>query len=126
DPAHGHPQVFGLDDDDDSLGVEMLDDRVGDLRGQALLDLGAARVDLDEPREFRQTGDLALAARDVADVGDAVEGHQMVFARARPPRLVIHRCSASTTTMTPWGSRCSTIASAICEVRRSWTWGRRA
>src|SRR5699024_1637956 len=28
EPGHGQAQVFGLDDDDDSLGVEMLDDRV--------------------------------------------------------------------------------------------------
>ena len=44
----------------------------------------------------------------------------------RTPRMVMHRCSASTTTMTPRGCRRSIRASATCEVSRSCTWGRRA
>ncbi len=44
----------------------------------------------------------------------------------RMPRMPMHRCSASTTTMTPRGSRCSSRASAICRVIRSCTCGRRA
>ena len=41
------------------------------------------------------------------------------------PRMDMHMCSASMTTMTPSGSRCSMIMSAICLVSRSWTWSRR-
>ena len=37
----------------------------------------------------------------------------------RTPRIAIHRCSASTTTMTPRGLSLRTTASAICAVRRS-------
>ena len=48
-------------------------------------------------------------------------GHEeMVLVRDIP------MCSASTTTSTPRHWRRSTRASAICRVRRSWTWGRRA
>src|SRR5699024_7936350 len=42
------------------------------------------------------------------------------------PRIDMHRCSASTTTIAPRGCRCVTSASAICVVRRSCTCGRRA
>src|SRR5690606_6263029 len=44
----------------------------------------------------------------------------------RTPRIDVHRCSHSTTTMTPRGSRMRTRASAICVVSRSWTCGRLA
>ncbi len=44
----------------------------------------------------------------------------------RTPRIDMHRCSHSITTMTPRGSRMRMIASAICEVSRSCTCGRRA
>ena len=40
------------------------------------------------------------------------------------PRMLMHRCSASNTTMTPWGCSCSMSVSAICEVRRYCTCGR--
>ena len=42
------------------------------------------------------------------------------------PRMDMHRCSASTTTRTPWAPSRSIMASATCAVSRSWTWGRRA
>ena len=42
------------------------------------------------------------------------------------PRMLMHRCSASSTTIAPWGFSCSTSVSAIWEVRRSWTCRRRA
>ena len=61
---------------------KVLDEGVGDLRGQALLDLRATGEDLDEPGELGQPGDPAVLARDVADVGDAVERHEVVLARA--------------------------------------------
>ena len=41
----------------------------------------------------------------------------------RTPRIDMHRCSASTTTMTPRGSRMRMSASAIWDVNRSCTWG---
>ena len=44
----------------------------------------------------------------------------------RTPRIDMHRCSHSTTTMTPRGSRMRTSASAICVVSRSCTCGRLA
>ena len=40
--------MLRLDDDDDALRIEDLVNGVGDLRGQALLHLGAARIALDE------------------------------------------------------------------------------
>ena len=42
------------------------------------------------------------------------------------PRMDMHRCSASMTTITPAGSSDSTMVSAICDVSRSWTCGRLA
>ena len=44
----------------------------------------------------------------------------------RTPRIDMHRCSASITTITPRGSRLATSASAIWLVIRSCTCGRRA
>ena len=41
------------------------------------------------------------------------------------PRIVMHWCVASITTATPIGRIASSIAVAICLVRRSWTWSRR-
>src|SRR5689334_12300026 len=79
-PAHGHAQVLGLDHDDDAAGLEDGDHRVGDLTGEALLDLGPLRVDVDEPGQLGQPGDLAGLGRDVAHVGDPGERHQVVLA----------------------------------------------
>ena len=42
----------------------------------------------------------------------------------RMPRIDMHRCSASITTIAPRGSSRRTSASAICEVSRSCTCGR--
>ena len=42
------------------------------------------------------------------------------------PRMVMQRCSASMTTMTPRASRSSMSASATWVVSRSWTCGRLA
>ena len=44
----------------------------------------------------------------------------------RTPRIDMHRCSASMTTITPLGWSVRSISSAIWVVSRSWTWGRRA
>ena len=53
---------------------------VGDLAGELLLDLRAARVGLDEARELAESDDASV--RDVADVGLAVERHEVVLADA--------------------------------------------
>ena len=42
DAAHGHAEVFGLDDDGNAVRLEDFHDRVGNLAGEALLDLRAA------------------------------------------------------------------------------------
>jgi hypothetical protein len=60
----------------------VLHEKVGDLRGEPLLDLRPAGVHLDDPGQLRQAGDPSLGTRDVADVRDALERQQMVFAEA--------------------------------------------
>ena len=44
----------------------------------------------------------------------------------RTPRMVMHRCSASTTTATPSAASASMMVSATWLVSRSCSWGRRA
>src|SRR5664280_1408367 len=60
----------------------MLTQRIGNLRGHPLLDLRSARVDIHQPRQLGQPSHPSLAARDVADVSDPVEGHEMVLTGA--------------------------------------------
>ena len=69
-------------------GLEDLHQRVGDLGGQPLLHLRALGVDVDQPGQLGQAGDLAALGRDVADVGDAGERHQVVLAH-RPELDVV-------------------------------------
>ncbi len=66
DAAHHHAQVAGLHDDGDALGLENLHDGVGDLLGQALLDLQAAGVHFGDAGELGEADDGV--AGDVADV----------------------------------------------------------
>ena len=54
--------------------------RVGDLGGQPLLHLRAAGVEVDQPGELGQPGDLAVVVGDVTDVRLAVEADQVVLA----------------------------------------------
>ena len=83
DAAHRHAQVLALDDDDDALrGCSCCIERVGDLGGQALLDLRAAREHVDQAGELGQAGDAAVPGGDVADVRDPVERHEVVLAGA--------------------------------------------
>ena len=70
--------MLGLDDDDDALGVQNLIDRVGNLSGQALLHLGAARAAFDHACQLGQARHDA-AARNVAHVSAAVEGQQVML-----------------------------------------------
>lgn len=64
--AHDHAQVAGLHDDGDALGLEDLHDGVGDLLGEALLDLKATGEHLGDARELGEADDGIRG--DVADV----------------------------------------------------------
>ncbi len=66
DAAHDHAEVGGLHDDGDALGLEDVHDGVGDLLGEALLDLQAAGVHLGDAGELGEADDGV--AGDVADV----------------------------------------------------------
>ena len=63
-------------------GSRMLIDGIGDLGGQPLLHLGSLGVEIDEAGQLAEPGDLAVSARDVADVGNPGERHEMVLAAA--------------------------------------------
>ena len=78
DAAHHHAEVHGLDDHADAARLDRLLDGLRDLDGEALLDLEAARVDVDEARDLGEADDLAV--RQVGDVGLAEEGQQVVLA----------------------------------------------
>ena len=54
--------MLALDDDDDALHVQLLHERVGDLGGEALLDLRATREQVDEAGDLGQAGDAAVLA----------------------------------------------------------------
>ena len=68
------------------------------------------------------------SARDEAEVWNNPRTADVVVREPglRIPRIAMHRCSASITTITPCGSSLRTSASATCAVIRSCTCGRRA
>ena len=72
--------MLGLDHHRHAVRLERFHDRLGDLAGQAFLNLGAAGVCLDHPRQLADADDPPLG--EVADVGLAVEGEQVVLAHA--------------------------------------------
>jgi len=72
--------VLALDHDDRAARFEDPHQRVRDLAGEPLLHLRTAGVDVDQPGQLGQAGDLAVDRRDVADVRDAPERHQVVLA----------------------------------------------
>ena len=78
DPAQRHAHVLGLEHDADALGLELALEPARDLRRQPLLDLQGAGEQLDDPGQLREADD-PLAGQ-VADVGDADEGQQVVLA----------------------------------------------
>ncbi len=80
DAAHHHAQVPCLDHHAHALRLDDLLDGFGDLRGQPLLHLQAAREDLDQARQLAQPDHFAL--RNVGDVHLAEEGQQVMFAEA--------------------------------------------
>jgi hypothetical protein len=69
--------VFRLDHHADPFGGQVLLQPVGDLLGQALLNLQIPGEQLNDPGQLRQTED-ALSGQ-VTDMGDAVEGQQVVL-----------------------------------------------
>jgi hypothetical protein len=71
--------VLGLDDDADALGLELVAEPVGHLLGEPLLHLEVSGEALDDPGQLGQAEDAA--AREVADVGGAVEGQEVVLAQ---------------------------------------------
>src|SRR5690606_12348641 len=77
-----HAQVLGLDHDDGSARLQDAHERIGDLRGEPLLDLWAPGVYVDQPGELRQAGDAAVLTGDVADLRTSVEGHAVMLAGA--------------------------------------------
>ena len=74
--------MLALDHHDHPARLQDAVDGIGDLGGQPLLHLGAFRIEIDEPGQLAEPGDLAISARDVADVGNPGERHQMVLAAA--------------------------------------------
>ena len=72
--------MLALDHDDHAARPQVLDQRVRHLRGETLLHLRAAGIDVDEARELGQPGDPPVLAGDVADVRDAVERDEVVLA----------------------------------------------
>ena len=81
-PAHGHAQVLTFDHHDHPARLQDAVDGLGDLGGQSLLHLGALRVEINKTSQLAEPGDLAVAVRYIADVGDPGERHEMVFAAA--------------------------------------------
>src|SRR6478609_6827393 len=79
-PPHGHAQVLGLDHHDHAARLQQADQGVRDLGGEPLLHLRSLGVDVDEPGELGEPGDLAVLARDVADVRHPGERHEVVLA----------------------------------------------
>lgn len=71
--------MLGFEYDGDALGLQALMEAVGDLLGQSFLDLKAAGEPVRDPGQLGQTEDAT--AREVADVGDAAEGQQVVLAQ---------------------------------------------
>ena len=106
--------------------------------GQILMKEGDYSVELIAIEEG--TADVILGGKKVATLkaGDLIGEMGLlehkprtadVIVRApalRTPRMVMQRCSASMTTMTPRGSRISISESATCVVSRSCTCGRLA
>src|SRR5688572_10070465 len=80
DAAHGHAQMGRLDDDRDAERLELLHQRLGDLRREPLLHLQPAREDVDDAGDLAQPDDLAV--RNVGHVAFAEERQQVMLAEA--------------------------------------------
>jgi hypothetical protein len=71
--------VFCLNHYADSSGRKVFLEPVGDLLGQALLDLQVTGKQLDHPGELGQSQNAR--SRQVAHVGEPVEGQQVMLAQ---------------------------------------------
>jgi len=76
--AHDHAHVHALNHNDDTDWVEDGLDSVANLLAEALLDLEAARVHVNDARELAEADDVVT--RKVCHVSFADEGHHVVFA----------------------------------------------
>ena len=76
--AHGHAGVRGFDQHRDAARLELRHERVGDLAGQALLNLQAQREALDQARQLAQAHDLAFGQ--IGNVRLPHERQHVVFA----------------------------------------------
>src|SRR5215469_15375998 len=74
--------MLGLYHYDNAAGLEHVHQRIGDLAGHPLLDLGTPGVEVHEPGQLGQPGDLALLVRNVADVREPEEWRQVMLAGA--------------------------------------------
>src|ERR1700757_3081459 len=77
--AHHHAEMARFDDHAHALRFDDLLDGLGDLRGEALLNLEAAREKFDEARNLAESNHAALG--DVGDVHLAEKWQQMVLAQ---------------------------------------------
>jgi len=78
DAADGHAGVYGFDDAGGADGVEFFHESVGDLGGEAFLNLWPAGVAVDEAGEFAQTDDFPIGK--IGNMGPAGEGKEVMFA----------------------------------------------
>jgi hypothetical protein len=78
DSAHLRAQVDGVEMHRNTARLHEVDETVGDLLAEPLLDGEPARVETHEPRQLRDAEDLV--AGDVADVRDAVERQRVMLA----------------------------------------------
>jgi hypothetical protein len=78
DPAHHHAHVRGLDHDAHAARAQHVVERPGDLLGEPLLHLQAAREHVDHAGELREADDAPV--RDVGDVRLPEERQQVVLA----------------------------------------------
>lgn len=60
DAAHLHAHMARLDDDGHAERIERLLNAIADLHGQPLLHLQPAGIGLDDARDLRQPGDIAV------------------------------------------------------------------
>jgi len=77
DPSHHHAEVTSLNHHGNSMWIENLFNCVGNLIGQALLNLKAATKDIDDPGDLAQADDLLV--RKVCHVSTSKEREHVVL-----------------------------------------------
>src|SRR5712691_6551077 len=81
DAAHHHAKMAGLDDHPDALRFDYFLNRLGDLGGEALLDLQPPGKEFDETRHFAEADHFAV--RDVGYVHLAEERQHVVLTQTK-------------------------------------------